>query len=126
MEQLTAMIKAEIKNKYKSVRQFSQVSGIPQSTIISGLKKGVGGMSFETVTKMCSLLDIKLSVNSGHCLDKEKNDLLEIFSKLDERGKNSVKSMCTMEYLRCRNISVLSIAQALEKKQNSNQESENQ
>ena len=82
MEQLTAMIKAEIKNKYKSVRQFSQVSGIPQSTIISGLKKGVGGMSFETVTKMCSLLDIKLSVHSWHCINKEKNDLLEIFSKL--------------------------------------------
>ena len=124
MEQLTAMIKAEIKNKYKSVRQFSSVSGIPQSTIISGLKKGVGGMSFDTVSKMCSLLDIKLSLNTSLCLDKEKNELLEVFSKLDERGRNTVKSACVMELLRCRNISVLSIAAALEKKQNSNQGSE--
>ena len=124
MEQLTAIIKAEIKNKYKSVRQFSIVSGIPQSTIISGLKKGVGGMSFDTVSKMCSLLDIKLSLNTSLCLDKEKNELLEVFSKLDERGRNTVKSACVMELLRCRNISVLSIAAALEKKQNSNQGSE--
>ena len=92
MDELTMIIKSEIKRKYKSVRQFAAAIEIPQSTIISAMRKGIGGTSFDTVVKICSSLDIKLSMSTGVFLDKDKTELLEVFSELDERGKNTVKS----------------------------------
>ena len=119
LDELTLLIKAEIKKQYKSIRQFSAAIDVPQTTVISAIKKGVRGTAFETVVKMCNALSIKLSLNSGKYLDKEKSELLNIFSELDGRGKHAVKTVCTVEMLRCRNIPVMTIAQALEKKQNS-------
>lgn len=122
MDELTMTVKNEIKRKYKSVRQFASVIDVPQSTIISGLRKGVGGMAFDTVVKMCNSLGIKLSVNSGIFMDKEKADLLETFSELDDRGRYTVKAVCNVELLRCRNVSVASVVAALEKIHNSSNE----
>ena len=119
MDELTTTVKNEIKRKYKSVRQFSAATNIPQSTIISGLRKGIGGMAFDTVIKMCSALGIKLSMNSGVFMDKEKTDLLETFSELDDRGRYTVKAVSNVELLRCRNISVSSVIAALDRMHNS-------
>lgn len=124
MDELTMTIKNEIKRRYKSVRQFALAIDVPQSTIISAMKKGIGGMAFDTVVKICSTLGIKLSVNSGIFMDKDKTELLEVFSELDERGKSTVKSVCSVELLRCRNIPVMNVVAALEKLQ-SQQTSEN-
>lgn len=120
MDELTALIKSEIKRQHKSVRRFSEVIKIPQSTIISSLKKGVSGTAFDTVIKMCNALDIKLSVNNGVFMDKEKSELLSAFSELDEIGKHTVRTVCSVETLRCKNIPVMTIVNAaLELKQNS-------
>ncbi len=106
MDNLTTLIKTEIKRQYKSVRQFSQCVDIPQSTIISALRKGIGGTAFESVVKMCDILNIKLAVNSTVYLDKEKRELLETFSELDDKGKHAVETMCKVELLRCKNIPI--------------------
>ena len=106
MDNLTMLIKAEIKRQYKSVRQFSQCVDIPQSTIISALRKGIGGTAFDSVVKMCEVLGIKLAVNSTVYLDEEKRELLEAFSELDEKGRHSVGTMCKIELMRCRNIPI--------------------
>lgn len=119
MDELTMTVKSEIKRQYKSVRQFAAAIDIPQSTIISGLRKGIGGMAFDTVLKMCSALGVKLSVNSGVFMDKEKSELLEYFGELDDRGRYTVKSVCNVELLRCRNVPVTSMVAALDKIQNS-------
>ena len=118
MDELTMTVKSEIKRKYKSVRQFAAAIGIPQSTIISGLRKGVGGMAFDTVVKMCTALGIKLSMNSGVFMDKEKSELLEYFGELDDRGRYTVRAVCNVELLRCRNVPVTSVVAALDKIQN--------
>ena len=118
MDELTMTIKNEIKRQYKSVRQFSAAIGIPQSTIISALRKGMGGTAFDTVVKMCSALSIKLSMNAGVFMDKEKTELLETFGELDDRGKYTVKAVCNVELLRCRNIPVMSVVAALDRLQN--------
>lgn len=118
MDELTITIKNEIKRQYKSVRQFSAVIEVPQSTIISGLRKGVGGMAFDTVIKMCSALGIKLSMNAGVFMDREKNELLEYFGELDDRGRYTVKAVCNVELLRCRNVPVTSVVAALDRIQN--------
>ncbi|MBE6681053.1 MAG: helix-turn-helix transcriptional regulator [Ruminococcaceae bacterium] len=118
MDELTMTVKSEIKRKYKSVRQFAAAIDIPQSTIISGLRKGVGGMAFDTVVKMCTALGIKLSMNSGVFMDKEKSELLEYFGELDDRGRYTVRAVCNVELLRCRNVPVTSVVAALDKIQN--------
>lgn len=120
MDELTMTIKNEIKRQYKSVRQFALAIDVPQSTIISAMHKGIGGTSFDTVIKICSALGIKLSMNSGIFMDKDKTELVEIFSELDDRGKNTVKSVASVELLRCRNIPVMNVVAALEKLQNQN------
>ena len=42
MDELTTLIKNEIKRQYRSVRQFSMAIGVPQSTIVTALQKGIG------------------------------------------------------------------------------------
>ena len=118
MDELTMTVKSEIKRKYKSVRQFAAAIDVPQSTIISGLRKGIGGMAFDTVVKMCTALGIKLSMNSGVFMDKEKTELLEYFGELDDRGRYTVRAICNVELLRCRNVPVTSVVAALDKIQN--------
>lgn len=103
MENLTALIKTEIKKQYKSVRQFSKSVGIPQSTIISALRKGIGGTAFDSVLKICDVLNIKLSVNSDIFIDRQNRELIEAFSKLDSKGKHTVETVCQVELLRCLN-----------------------
>lgn len=103
MENLTSLIKTEIKKQYKSVRQFSKSVGIPQSTIISALRKGIGGTAFDSVLKICDVLNIKLSVNSEIFIDKQNRELIEAFSKLDSNGKHTVETVCQVELLRCLN-----------------------
>ena len=109
MDDLTTLIKMEIKRQYKSVRHFSQCVDIPQSTIISALRKGIGGTAFDSVVKMCEVLNIKLSLNSSVYMDKEKRELLENFSQLDEKGKHAVGTMCKVELMRCKDIPIDSI-----------------
>ena len=118
MDELTMTIKSEIKRKYKSVRQFAAAIDVPQSTIISALRKGMGGTAFDTVVKICSALGIKLSMNSGIFMDKEKSELLDYFGELDDRGRYTVKAVCNVELLRCRNVPVTSVVAALERIQN--------
>ena len=125
MDEFTMLVKNEIKRQYKSVRQFASAIDVPQSTIISALRKGIGGMSFDTVVKICSALGIKLSMNSGVFMDKEKTELLETFGELDDRGRYTVKAVCNVELLRCRNVPVMSVVAALERLQsNSSAEKE--
>lgn len=49
-----------IKEKYKSVRKFSNVSGIPNTTLTSMFKKGLGGTSVDTVILICEFLGISI------------------------------------------------------------------
>jgi len=121
MDELTLLIKSEIKRQFKSVRRFSAEVNIPQSTIISALRKGISGTAFDSVIKICNALDIKLSVNNGVFMDKEKSELLNAFSQLDEIGKHTVKTVCNVETLRCKNVPLMTIVNAALEKKNSAQ-----
>ena len=52
MDSITILIRDEIKRQYKSVKKFSEVSGIPYSTLSNALTKGVGGTSYDTVIRI--------------------------------------------------------------------------
>lgn len=47
-----------ILDRYVSLRSFSAESGIPYSTLMTLLSRGIGGASFDTVVLICRILDI--------------------------------------------------------------------
>ena len=103
MDELTLLIKKNIKSKFSSTRRFSEELGIPQTTIVSAIKNGVSGTAFTTVCKMCNALDIKLfnGIYPVVVSDTTRN-LIERLSKLDEKGIHTVTTVLEMEYIRCK------------------------
>ena len=119
MDELTLMIKKNIKQKYSSVRSFSEELGIPQTTIVSAIKNGISGTSFTTVCKICKALDIKL-IDGIYPVVVSDNvrSLFNKLSKLDDKGIHTVATVLEVEYVRCnsKNISdELKIAEYNEK-----------
>ena len=53
------ILKKEILNQYKSVRAFCMETDIPYSTLVTALERGVEGMAYGTVIRICE----KLSIN---------------------------------------------------------------
>ena len=86
-----------IKREIKSVRQLSELSDIPYSTIDSLFKKGYEGVRLSTMTKLCSVLNCSLDylmIDSED--DFEANDnqnLIDDYNKLDVRQKNTIKEI---------------------------------
>lgn len=101
MNELTKLIKTEIKKQFRSVRQFSMHIGVPQSTIITALQKGIGGTSFETVMRICEVLNIKpVPSDNPVFLDGEKRELLDRYARLDDAGQKAVRALAAIELLR--------------------------
>ena len=101
MDELTKLIKTEIKKQFRSVRQFSMYIGVPQSTIVTALQKGIGGTPFDTIMHICDVLDIKPVVGEKMIfLDGEKRSLLDRYSRLDDDGKKAVRAVTAAELLR--------------------------
>lgn len=102
MDKITQLIKAEIKKQYKSVRQFSEKSGIPYSTLSNALSKGIGGTSYDTVIKICKLLNLKqaydvdLTIFNDHCYE-----ICSMLAALDEQAVHTLKTILSIEYQRC-------------------------
>ena len=102
MDNITQLIRTEIKRQYKSVRKFSEKSGIPYSTLSNALSKGIGGTSYETVIKICNLLNLKqaydadLTVFNEHCYE-----ICTMLAALDEQAVHTLKTILSIEYDRC-------------------------
>ena len=102
MDGITQLIKSEIIKQYKSVRKFSEKSGIPYSTLSNALSKGIGGTSYETVIKICNLLNLKqaydadLTVFNEHCYE-----ICSMLSALDDHAIHTLKTILSVEYERC-------------------------
>ena len=47
-----------ILDRYASVRQFSLHAGVPYSTVMTLLARGIGGASFDTVMQLCRELGL--------------------------------------------------------------------
>ena len=104
MDSITMLIKNEIKAQYKSVSKFSEACGIPYSTLSNALSKGVGGTSYDTVVKICKLLNIKQSYDSDIVLfNSEFHDIFSKLTQLDEQGVHTVCTVLNIEYNRCNN-----------------------
>ena len=52
------ILKKEILSQYRGVRQFAMDMQIPYSTLVTALERGIDGMAYGTVIKMCNKLNL--------------------------------------------------------------------
>ena len=102
LDSITLLIRDEIKRQYKSVKKFSDVSGIPYSTLSNALAKGIGGTSYDTVLKICKLLNLKQVYDADLTIFNDRfYEICSMLSELDEQGVHTVKTVLTIEHNRC-------------------------
>ena len=102
MDELTRLIKQEIKKKYKSVRQFSFAIGVAQTTVVSALKNGVSGTAFSTVMKMCKALDIQVfEYETPLVINDDVISMVRKYNSLDKLATHTVRTVLDVEYQRC-------------------------
>jgi len=102
LDSITLLIRDEIKRQYKSVKKFSDASGIPYSTLSNALAKGIGGTSYDTVLKICKLLNLKQVYDADLTIFNDGfYEICSMLSELDEQGVHTVKTVLTIEHNRC-------------------------
>ena len=57
-KQKAEILKGVILSRYKSIRQFAVAMNIPYSTLITALERGVDGMAYNTVIRICDALSL--------------------------------------------------------------------
>ena len=90
------ILKKEILRQYRSVRQFAMEMNIPYSTLVTALERGIEGMAYGTVIKMCD----KLSLNPVDFSSLERdaslgaqlleNRVMQNYVKLNQVGRDKI------------------------------------
>lgn len=62
------LLRGKILDRYPSLRRFALDAGIPYSTLMTLLTRGVGGASFDTVARICRAL--KMDIDELYCGDQ--------------------------------------------------------
>ncbi|MFW5631159.1 MAG: transcriptional regulator [Acetivibrio ethanolgignens] len=90
------MLKSQILEQYRSVRQFAISMDMPYSTLATALDKGNHGiesMAYRTVIAMCEKLDIdpvdfeSYSKHGKSQLTDQERRVLDYYSRLNELGQ---------------------------------------
>ncbi len=90
------ILKKEILSQYKSVRQFAIEMQIPYSTLVTALDRGIEGMAYGTVIKMCDKLNLNpvdfSSLERGAVLGEKilENRVMQYYVKLNKTGRKKV------------------------------------
>jgi len=90
------ILKKEILKQYRSVRQFAIDLNIPYSTLVTALERGIEGMAYGTVIKMCDKLSLNpvdfSSLESDASLGARllENRVMQNYLKLNQTGKDKI------------------------------------
>ncbi len=90
------ILKKEILRQYRSVRQFSIEMGIPYSTLVTALERGIEGMAYGTVIRMCDKLNLNpvdfSSLERDATLGAQllENRVMQYYVKLNQSGRDKV------------------------------------
>lgn len=90
------ILKKEILRQYRSIRQFSLEMGIPYSTLVTALERGIDGMAYGTVIKMCDKLNLNpvdfSPLDDGAALGAKliENRVMLSYMKLNQEGRDKV------------------------------------
>lgn len=90
------ILKAEILLRYKSLRAFALELGIPYSTLVTALERGIEGMAYGTVMKMCDKLGLNpldfSSLEEDASLGAQflENRVMQYYVKLNDEGRQKI------------------------------------
>ena len=90
------ILKKEILLQYKSVRQFAIDMSIPYSTLVTALDRGIEGMAYGTVIRMCDKLNLNpvdfTPLEKGTDLGNKivENRVMQQYVKLNKTGRKKV------------------------------------
>lgn len=90
------VLKKEILRQYRSVRQFSMEMCISYSTLVTALERGIDGMAYGTVIRMCDKLNLN-PVDFSPLDERDRlsaklieNRVMESYTKLNQQGRDKV------------------------------------
>lgn len=104
LDEKSEKLKKIIKTKYKSIRAFADDVGIPNTTLVTALNNGIGGMAVEKVIAICEKLEIDIKTfdptanYSSKGLSQSEIEIIKKYRALDERGKANVLAILDQEY----------------------------
>lgn len=90
------VLKKVILSQYKSVRQFAVEMDIPYSTLVTALERGIEGMAYSTVIRICEALSINpldfSPLEEGNNLSSQiaTRRVMERYWKLNKTGRKKV------------------------------------
>lgn len=90
------VLKKEILSQYKSVRQFALEMNIPYSTLVTALDRGIEGMAYGTVIKICDKLNLNpvdfSSLEKGADLGGKilENRVMQSYLQLNKKGRKKI------------------------------------
>lgn len=90
------ILKQEILKQYRSVRQFAIEMDIPYSTLVTALERGIEGMAYGTVIKMCDKLSLNpvdfTSLETDASLGAQllENRVMQYYMKLNPLGRDKI------------------------------------
>lgn len=90
------LLRQEILIQYKSVRQFAIEMGIPYSTLVTALERGIEGMAYGTVIRICDKLNLNpvdfTSLDSDTELGAKllENRVMQFYLQLNQEGRDKV------------------------------------
>lgn len=89
-------LKDVILSRYKSVRQFAVAMEIPYSTLVTALERGVDGMAYSTVIRICEALSLNpvdfTPLEEGGELSSQitTKRVMDKYWKLNKNGRKKV------------------------------------
>ena len=98
------ILKKEILRQYRSVRQFAMEMNIPYSTLVTALDRGIEGMAYGTVIRICDKLSLNpvdfSSLEKGEVSSLERdaslgaqlleNRVMQNYVKLNQTGRDKI------------------------------------
>ena len=90
------ILKREILLQYRSVRQFAMEMDIPYSTLVTALERGIEGMAYGTVSRICDKLNLNpvdfTSLEGEVSLGEQllENRVMQNYLKLNQTGRDKV------------------------------------
>ena len=90
------ILKQEILNRYRSVRQFAIEMDIPYSTLVTALDRGIDGMAYGTVIRMCDRLGLNpvdftvLENNVTLSTQLLEKRVMNYYLRLNEDGREKI------------------------------------
>lgn len=90
------ILKKEILTQYRSLRQFAIEMEIPYSTLVTALERGIEGMAYGTVIRMCDKLNLNpidfTSLDRDTSVSEQllENRVMQYYVRLNAEGREKV------------------------------------